>query len=508
MTKAIDRRTFLVGAAGAAFAALTGCDDGARTTASRTTGPRPTVVGRTTTTQTVASTTTTVPPPTTLTDLQRGIQGRVLQPTHREYAHAKLLNNTAFDTTQPKAIAQVANAQDVVQCIAFATAHGLPIAVRSGGHSYVGASTGPGIVIDLRALNHVLMHTDGVHANIGPGASLIEVYSTLAAEGRAVPGGSCPTVGFGGLALGGGHGLTGRKFGLTCDVITEIEIVTVDGSIRRASAVELPDLYWACRGGGGRLGIVTEFVVETQPLPAHATTFVLQYDWSDTAAALGQWMQWISTVPDEVSAVARLETHPQLVIAGLHLGGRATTKKLIAPLTPMARRSSVNEQTFIDAMLLEAGCSHRSVEECQTLPRSTPFVAASHYFTASRAPDAIASAMLAINEHAHVDGGGATIQFDAYGGAINRVAPSATAFVHRDAACSAQYASFIGSGQPARHREWIRTTRAAMEPFSNGEAYQNYNDAGLADANSAYFGSNLPRLQAIQRRYDPTKIFA
>ena len=120
----------------------------------------------------------------------------------------------------------------------------------------------------------------------------------------------------------------------------------------------------------------------------------------------------------------------------------------------------------------------------------------------------ITMAMDAVTSHHNVGGSGGTIQFDAYGGAINRIAPNATAFVHRNATCSAQYASFIASGESSPHRQWLRETRAAMEPFSNGEAYQNYNNDGLADADTAYYGTNLARLRSIQRRYDPTKLFS
>ena len=100
----------------------------------------------------------------------------------------------------------------------------------------------------------------------------------------------------------------------------------------------------------------------------------------------------------------------------------------------------------------------------------------------------------------------ATIQFDSYGGAIGRVAPDATAFVHRGAFCSAQYASFY-NGNGNADRQWIRDTRAAMQPFSNGEAYQNYSDPGLDGWAQAYYGANLARLQQIKQVFDPDNIF-
>ena len=149
--------------------------------------------------------------------------------------------------------------------IAFVRAHDLPIAARSGGHSYAGYSTGTGLVCDVTAMHRVTVNGAAGTATVGAGARLIDLYAALAPHGVCVPGGSCPTVGIAGLTLGGGQGVVGRRFGLTCDVLTSLQVVTAAGDLLTCDANEHADLYWACRGGGGgNFGVATSFTFATQ----------------------------------------------------------------------------------------------------------------------------------------------------------------------------------------------------------------------------------------------------
>ena len=130
---------------------------------------------------------------------------------------------------------QAASTQDVAAVVRWANRFDVDVVARSGGHSYAGYSTtGNGVVIDLSRLNGV--RVSGGRATIGPGAQLIDMYSSLARRGLTVPGGSCPSVGVAGLALGGGHGLAGRRWGLMTDNLRALTIVTADGRIRQVDA--------------------------------------------------------------------------------------------------------------------------------------------------------------------------------------------------------------------------------------------------------------------------------
>ncbi|HEY2311764.1 MAG TPA: FAD-dependent oxidoreductase, partial [Gaiellaceae bacterium] len=155
-----------------------------------------------------------------------------------------MLIDSRFDGTHPRAIVYCESAADVEKTVRWARRHAIHIVPRCGGHSYAGYST--------TSRNDV--------ATVGAGACLIDVYAPLAAHGRTIPAGSCPTVGIAGHAQGGGVGYAGRKLGLTCDNVVGLSLVTADGKLLECSEREHADLFWACRGGGGgNFGIVTSF---------------------------------------------------------------------------------------------------------------------------------------------------------------------------------------------------------------------------------------------------------
>ena len=148
------------------------------------------------------------------------------------YEAARLLYSPRFDGVHPLAVVYCQSAIDVSRTILWARENHVPIAARSGGHSYAGYSTTTGVVIDVSRLASITVNAAAGTVGIGAGARLMDVYRELAAHGLAIPGGSCPTVGVAGLALGGGVGFSGRKLGLTCDNIRSFTMVTADGVVR------------------------------------------------------------------------------------------------------------------------------------------------------------------------------------------------------------------------------------------------------------------------------------
>ena len=165
-----------------------------------------------------------------------------------------------------------------------------------GGHSYAGYSSCPGLVIDVSPLNAISVAgaagaSGRTPVTVGAGSKLIDVYSDLAAQGLLLPGGSCPTVGIAGLALGGGVGVFSRAYGLTCDQTASVEMVTADGVLRRCDPTQIEDLYWACRGGGGgNFGVVTSFGFSAQPIPEAITLFTLEWPWEVADSVLDAWI--------------------------------------------------------------------------------------------------------------------------------------------------------------------------------------------------------------------------
>src|SRR5205823_7417159 len=174
-------------------------------------------------------------------------------------------------------------------CLSFVRRFGLPFAPRAGGHYYAGYSTTTGLVLDITRKNTVTVNANTGIVTVGGGARLIDVYAALAQYGLALPAGSCPTVGIAGLALGGGVGVLGRKFGLTCDTLLSAQVVVADGRLLACDASSNADLFWALRGGGGgNFGVVTSFTFQAQRVAA-LSLFTLDWPWSNAADVVDAW---------------------------------------------------------------------------------------------------------------------------------------------------------------------------------------------------------------------------
>jgi len=451
------------------------------------------------------------------------LTGPVVRPGDAGYDRVRLLFNPRFDAVRPAALARCATAQDVQRCVAFVREHSVPLALRSGGHSYGGWSTGPGLVVDVSALAVVTATGDTV--TTGPGAQLVDVYDTLAAQGRAIAAGSCPTVGIGGLTVGGGIGVLSRAWGLTCDSLTAVEVVTADGAVRRCDAGHEPDLFWACRGGGGgSFGVVTSLTLRTRPVPPVTVAF-LRWDWRRAADVLAAWQALAPTAPDAVWSNCHLlsqagATTPKVTVGVVALDANAAAA-FVAALTAQAGTPagrSLSTLSYRSAMLLEAGCADRTVLQCHLagpsggqLPRA-PFAAKSAVFTKVLPTAGLSAVVDGVERRQAVRGwaeGG--VAFDALGGAVGRVAPDATAFPHRAALFSAQYTAAWATADPpatvSGNVAWLRTFHATLQAYASGGAYVNYADPDLAGYPAAYWGDNYPRLQKVKATYDPHDMF-
>jgi len=456
------------------------------------------------------------------------VSGTVVRPSDPAYSSATLLFNPRFDGSTPAGIVYCASVSDVQRSVAFARTHALPITARSGGHSYAGYSTGAGVVCDVTRMAAVVVQPGG-SAVIGGGARLIDVFAALSRRGLALAAGSCPTVGIAGLALGGGLGVVGRKFGLTSDNVTALQIVTADGDALRCDAGTNSDLYWACRGGGGgNFGVVTSLTTRTHSVPA-VTLFTLHWPWPAAMDVIAAWQQWITTIPDELWSICHVLSttspgSPSITVDGAYVGNQPALTPWLTRLrqsvgTPVSGLS-VGTHSFLDAMLIEAGCGGGSVASCH-LPQQDPHGRLQR--EASLAHSDIALQPWSTNAIGVIVAGVAERQanpssttvagvaMEALGGAINRVASGATAFVHRGGLFSTQYnATWPTGASPSVVQSNIAGVNAiygAMRPFASGYAYQNYIDPSLADWKHAYYGDNLQRLMAVKARYDPDGLF-
>ncbi|MER5863559.1 FAD-binding oxidoreductase [Kitasatospora sp. NPDC002040] len=439
--------------------------------------------------------------------LAAGLTGRLLRPGSAEYESARLPRNLLYaPAARPEAIAHCAGTADVAECVRFARRYGIRFAVRSGGHCYAGWSSDTPLVLDLAGLDHV--QVEGDQAELGPGAPLMRVYAELARHGVTIPAGTCPTVGLAGLALGGGHGVTSRAYGLTCDSIVGAEVVLADGRVVRCDAEREPELFWALRGAGnGNFGVVTSLRVRTHPA-ADCTIFQYSWDWPDAGRALDQWQRWAFTAPDRLWSDFHVWSRPDgasVDAGGVLLGDADELRALVAPLLAATGRTTSEQVTtrpFLASMLAYAGCD--DVNSCLR-EGSQAFAAGSHFFDGFLSGAALDDLFGFAEQRSRVEG---VLSFVALGGAVNRVPADATAFVHRGSVLLAQYfAGWPADRDPDPGTRWVADAHRTMAPHSGGHAYQNYRDPHLADWRTAYYGANLPRLERAKAAYDPDRVF-
>jgi FAD/FMN-containing dehydrogenase len=429
------------------------------------------------------------------------LRGAVITRADPAYAAVRLSFDGLYDAVHPLAIAQPVDAADVATVVRWARTSGVHIVARSGGHSYGGYSTTAGVVVDLSRLAGV--RVSGGLATIGPGARLGNIYQGLGAHGVAIPAGTCPSVGIGGHALGGGFGLASRAWGLASDNVRSLQIVTADGKILTADPSHHGDLYWACRGGGGgNFGIVTRLVFRTHPV-SQGSYFIGTWPWAEVEAVLGSFLHWAPAAPDALGSVCRLATGPggpTVQVFGQFLGSETKLRAALAGLGPPAQKLVIETSSWLELVQRWAGCLGHTLPSCSA-PGHQVFVGASDYVAAVPSQAQLARFRDVVESRGSAPG---ALLIDAYGGALNRVAPAATAFVHRDTLASIQY---FATGDPVAARAWVNASRARLAPATSGAAYVNYIDPDLANWQHAYYGANLARLQQVKRRYDPHNLF-
>ena len=438
-------------------------------------------------------------------ELRSAVRGRVLVPR----GSAALVYNRRFERRRPDAVVQVRDSADVAAAVRWADRFDVRLVARSGGHSYAGYSTTTGgVVLDLSRLRGI--RVSGGRVTVGPAAQLIDVQRALTRRGLTVPSGSCPTVGIGGLALGGGHGLAGRRFGLTSDNLLAARVVTADGRVRQVDADTNEDLYWACRGGGGgNFGVVTSLTLRTHRA-AGAAYFFVSWPWSQAGAAIAAWQRFAPEAPPGLTSILSLSTTggsgtPRVSALGQYFGEVPRLRSLVRPLTRVAGANlSTGSSDYFTMVLRWAGCLDGGLAACHRSTRSS-FYAKSDYFDRQLGPRGRARLIDWIERRGRTPSlGSGALLLDAYGGALNRPAPDATAFVHRDMLFSLQYlAYFNGAAAGRASRRWINGAWRALRRHTSGEAYQNYIDPDLDGWQSAYYGANLDRLREIKKQVDP-----
>lgn len=455
--------------------------------------------------------------------LQSQLQGEVLLPQHAEFSRLAKAANARYDHKIPAAIIRCANSQDVQLCVSFIRQHQLPFAIRGGGHSYTGFSSSHGLLLDLGLLQQIRL--DGQLATIGAGAKLGDVYATLGREGRSIPAGSCVSVGIAGLTLGGGLGIADRRFGLTCDALQSVEIVTADGVLRHCSRSEHADLFWALRGGGGgQFGIVTELVFQTFAT-GPIRNYIGRYPLSAGEKVFSEWQRWLGQLPDSLWSQATVwfsgdaSREPEIQIRACAMNEPALLtqhwQQLALQLSEVWSELDMQDHHYLDFMLTD--CDGMEMPQCK-LPnqdsqgqlKRVAMSGSSDIFNQAIPAQGISRLLQAIRQR-HQQGGRGGVMLTAMGGAIQKLPHHDSAFAHRRALLSAQYLMSGPVGSPealmADGARWVNQMRSVMKSWSSGGAYLNYTDALLKDWPTAYYGDHYARLQQIKMLYDAGQLF-
>jgi FAD/FMN-containing dehydrogenase len=447
---------------------------------------------------------TTIDPSDLTSTLARAMKGRVIGRDDPEYDTARAVVYGGIDP-RPAAIVKVADANDVAAVIAIARDMGVPLAVRSGGHSGAGyGSVDDGVVIDVRALDSLEIDPVARTAWAGSGLTAGEYTTEAAKHGLATGFGDTGSVGLGGLITGGGVGYLVRKHGLTIDSLLAAEVVTADGRVRTVDDDHEPDLFWAIRGGGGNVGVVTRFKLRLHELDGVVGGMLIL---PATAQTVARFIAAAEAAPEELSTIANVmpcppmpfvpeDQHGTVVILGMlaYAGGAADGARALAPFRGPAQplADMVKPIPYPEMFPPEDPDYH------PTAVARTMFIDRVDGPTAETIMSFLASSDAAMR----------VAQLRVLGGAAARVAADATAYAHRASRIMVNLAAFYeGEEDKARRQAWVDEFAAAIDQGDRGEYVNFVGDEGEAGVRAAYPGATWDRLAAIKASYDPENLF-
>jgi FAD/FMN-containing dehydrogenase len=452
--------------------------------------------------------------------LETAISGDVILPGSPDYDRAYRALNARFDDVRPQAVVRCGSSEDVAETIRFARRQGLHVATRGGGHCFGGRSSTDGLLVDVTPMQSVAISGDVV--TVGGGTRLGEVYGSLLEQDLTIPAGSCPSVGIAGLALGGGLGIIGRKYGLTSDHLLVVQIVVADGRVLECDDHHDEDLFWALRGGGpGNFGVVTALTFRTIQAP-DATNFHLTWPFSEAAAVIDAWQSWAPVAPEElaaslvIGASAQVDEPPSVEVFGVMLGTESDTAELLDQL--LGRTPSPPATAFRQHMTFRATTRYWGERAARDGGEGDPpgwelrghrFIR-SEFFKRPLSAEVI-EALLENFLKGRVGGQSRELDFSPWGGGYNRVSADATAFVHRDDLYWLKHATEVDPGASSAEKEaahdWVTRSWGVANPWGTGRVFPNFPDPDLEDWALAYYGKNRDRLLDVKARYDPGDLF-
>ena len=445
-------------------------------------------------------------------ELQSTFRGQLIQPSDADYDEARQVWNGYIDK-HPALIAQCTGTADVIDAVTFARKHDIEVSVRGGGHNVAGSALcDDGMVIDLSGMRGIHVDASQKLARVQGGATWGDLDRETQVFGLAAPGGVVSTTGVAGLTLGGGLGWLRKKYGLSCDNLNSVEIVTADGKLLTASHNENKDLFWALQGGGGNFGIVTSFEFQLHEVGPTVMMCAVMYPIEIADKVLSAWKDFMVTSPDEISSQALFWALPD----SDDFPKEARGKHVIAISAMYAGDSNEGEKKLQELREIDTPVIDLSGQIPYTVAQTMfdPFFPENeryYYFKSQDLASLNKETMHALIEEAkNRPVASILVALWHYGGKMNRIGSKDTAFGSRDT-------SFLFSvdaiwDDPSDSEEvigWARNFLDKMERFAGDGMYVNFSGFGEEgeDLVRAAYGENYERLAKIKAKYDPDNFF-
>jgi FAD/FMN-containing dehydrogenase len=440
---------------------------------------------------------------------EAAFRGQVVRPGDRDYDLHRQIWNGSIDR-RPAAIVRCAGVADVIAAVKLGRERALPVAVRSGGHSFPGLSVADdALVIDLSALKGVRVDPERRTARVQAGVLLGELDREAQAFGLAVPSGIVTHTGVAGLTLGGGIGWIQRKYGLSVDQLLSVDLVTADGELVQANAEENADLFWGVRGGGGNFGIVTEFEFSCVPLGTGVLAGPIFWPMEQSGEVLRFYRDWVAEAPDELMTIIIHRKAPPLPFVPDELHGKPVVmvvccwsgdldegERFIRPLREFG-------SPVADACVPKPFLAHQAMFD-------PSFVPGRWYYFKSCDVAGLTDEIIDITVERSLQIRSPLTSFPIWqmGGAVARVGDDETAFNGRTAGFTYNIGACTDTADGfEEEREWVRGFWDALEPWHEGVYVNFLGDEGDERVRRAYGAEKFARLQALKRAYDPDNFF-
>jgi FAD/FMN-containing dehydrogenase len=444
-----------------------------------------------------------------LSDFRSALRGSVILPTDPGYDEARKIWNAMIDK-RPALIVRCAGAADVMAAVGYARAHGLPLAVRGGGHNIAGSAlVNDGLVIDLSNMRSVRVDPLQRRAWVEAGALLRDFDHEAQAYGLATPLGINSTTGVAGLTLGGGFGWLSRMYGLTVDNLLSADMVMADGSRLHASDAANADLFWAIRGGGGNFGVVTTFEFQLHPVGPEVTAGLMVFPFAQAGAVLRQYRDDVATMGDDLSVWGVLRRAPPLPFLpqAVH-GADILALAFFSPLDPVAVQAAIERlRGFGQPVGEHIGAVPYTAWQQAFDPLLAP--GARNYWKSHNFTGLTDAAIDVVTDYAgRLPSPHSEIFLGLIGGQASAHAPNATAYPSRDALWAMNvHTRWETAKDDAACIAWAREFFKAAAPHACGSVYINFLNEDESDRIGDAYGANYARLADVKAKYDPDNLF-